>query len=107
MDASNTCMDASTSSMEASIYFHNMRPWKLISTSTKKIRFEVVEASVKVIRVCSVRYTGTRGIFGGHTELTELAEVTGTGIESHRILRKCQVPVLSSCQIMPECLAGY
>ena len=27
--------------------------------------------------VCSVRYSGTRGIFGGRTELTE---VSGTGI---------------------------
>ena len=56
--------------------------------------------------VCSVRYAGTRGIFGGRTELIE---VLGTGIiEYVPKLPKGRVTVLSSLyRTIPECSVGY
>ena len=57
-----------------------------------------------LLRVCSVGYTGTRGIFGGRTELTE---VSGTGIEVGPYLLKCRIPVSSSYRTIPECSVEY
>lgn len=57
-------------------------------------------------------------IFGGSTELIvvsrtdieavpSLPECRGTGIEVVLNVRKCRVPVLSSCRTLPACSVGY
>ena len=50
-------------------------------------------SSLNIARSCCTGYTGTRGSFGGSTELTE---VSGTGIEVVPNLPKCRVPILKS-----------
>ena len=57
-----------------------------------------------ITRVYSVRYIGSRDIFGGITELTE---VSGTGIEVVPNLPKCWVPVSSPYRTLPESSVRY
>ena len=50
--------------------------------------------------ICWVGYSGTLGIFGGRTEITELSGIVPN-------LPKCGVPVLSLYRTIPECSIWY